>query len=308
MATNNPNGAGYGAASSGYSGGVSNASSASGKSGISKYIGIIAIALVVIIIAYYLLASLGGQSLTSKQIFDNVSSASLNQTQSLFVKDLARSENVSDLHVSYYSKAAPQQVVQSSNLTVSISSNQTIDSYKLGSYNKTVMTSITAYTNSRNGDVLEKNVSSVYYYRTNTTLICFNYTAYSSGLVTNSSLQCGSGDQGQNYVEETPFTAVNVSMLSYLVFNNTVTNKGTRTIAGRGCDDFIISNAASSNLQSNYSVFNLCIDRQYGIPLYFNETDVSGGVPVSFDFIATNVSTIVQGSEFIIPPQYLKAV
>ncbi len=307
MANKNPNSAGYGAASSGDSGSVSNPSSAPGRSGISRYIGIIAIALVVIVIAYYLLTSLGGQSLTSKQIFENVSSSGLNQTQSLFVKDLARSENVSDLQVSYYSKAATQHVVQSSNLAVNITSNQTIRSYKLGSYNKTVMTSITAYADSKNGDVLEKNVSSIYYYNTNTTLICFNYTEYSMGQVTNSSLQCGSGDQGQNYIEETPFTAVNVSMLSYLVFNNTVTNNGARTIAGRGCDDFIISNATSSNLHSNYSVFNLCIDRQYGIPLYFNETDVTGGVPASFDFIATNVSTSVPSSEFIIPPQYLKA-
>ena len=178
----------------------------------------------------------------------------------------------------------------------------------MGNYNKTVIQYHNSYANTQNGDVIAKNISSIYYYNTNTTITCFNDTTYSSGLVTNSSLQCGSGDQGLSDIEETPFTAVNVSSLSYLVFNNTVTYDGAETIAGRSCDDFIISNATASNLQFNYSVFNLCIDTQYGVPLYFNETDVIGGVPSSFVFTATAVSTNVPSSEFVIPQQYLNSI
>jgi hypothetical protein len=92
------------------------------------------------------------------------------------------------------------------------------------------------------------------------------------------------------------------------VFNNTVTYSGSKSIAGRNCDDFIISNATGANLQSNYSVFNLCIDTQYGVPLYFNETDVTNGVPGSFAFTATSVSTDVPSSEFVIPQQYINAI
>jgi hypothetical protein len=273
-----------------------------------KYITIIAVAVVAIIIAYNALFGSGGKSLSSKQIFSNVSSSKLNQTQSLFVNDLERSENVSSLQVSYYSSNSTQYITQSSNLTIAITSNQTIDSYKLGDYNKTVITGTVAYTNAKNGTVIAKNMSSVYYYNTNTTVTCFNDTTYSSASVTNSSLQCASGDQGLSYLEETPFTAANVSALSYLVFNNTVTYSGTRSIAGRECDYFIISNETASNLQSNYTVYDLCIDTQYGIPLYVNATDVVGGVPSSFGFTATAVSANVSGSEFVIPQQYLSSI
>lgn len=280
-----------------------------GKRSPWMYVAIIAVVIIVIAVAYYALSGSSGPSVTSKQILSNASNSTLNQTQALFISDLKKSESVNNLEVSYYSSNATQHIAESSSLTLSISSNQTINSYKLGDYNKTVITGIMAYTNSNNGNVIERNVSSMYYYNTNTTLTCFNDTTYSGGLLVNSSLQCGSGDQGLSYLEETPFTAVNVSSLSYLVFNNSLTYGGQKTIAGRACDDFIISNATSSNLESNYSVFNLCIDTQYGIPLYFNETDVVNGVPGSpFAFTATSVSANVSSSEFVIPQLYLNSI
>lgn len=272
------------------------------------YVVIIAMVILVIAIAYYALYGSGGHSLTSKQILSDISNSSLNKTQALFVNDLKKSENVSDLHVSYYSSNATEYVTQTNNLTIAISSNQTLDSYKLGSYNRSAITSIATYTNSKNGEVIAKNVSSLYYYNTNTTLICFNDTTYSSGLITNSSLKCANGDQGLSYIEETPFTAANVSVLGYLVFNATITYGGIKTIDGRSCDSFIISNATSANLQSNYSVFNLCLDTQYGIPLYFNQTDVVGGVPSSFVITATAFSLNASRSEFVILQQYLNAI
>lgn len=272
------------------------------------YVAILVIVVIVAFIAYSLLSNSSGNSLSSKQILNNISNSSLNQTQTLFVNDLKRSENVSSLHVEYYSSNATQYVKQSNNLTIAINSNMTIDSYKLGNYNKSVLSEIVSYTNSKNGDVIAENVSDLYYYNTNTTVICFNDTSYSSGLVSNSSLQCYSGDQGQSYIEQAPFTAVNVSSLSYLAFNNSVTYGGTKTIAGRNCDSFIISNGTAANLQSNYSVFDLCIDTQYGILLYFNQTYVVNGVPSSQSFSATSVSTNVPSSEFVIPQSYLSTI
>jgi hypothetical protein len=109
-------------------------------------------------------------------------------------------------------------------------------------------------------------------------------------------------------MEESPFTAANVSSLSYLVFNATVEFEGPKSIAGRSCDDFVISNETASNEQSDYIVFNLCIDSQYGVPLYFNETEVYQGVPYAAAATATSVSTDVTGSDFTIPQQYLNAV
>ncbi len=273
------------------------------------YIAAAVIVIIIIAVAYLVLSgNLGnGQSLSSKQIFSNVSNMSLNQTQRLFINDLELSENVSNLYVSYYSNNATQYITQSGNLTIAIGSNTTINSYKLGNENRTAVTGIIAYTNARNGDVLAKNVTGTYYYNTNTTLICFNDTSYSSVLVTNSSLQCGSGDQGLSFMEQTPYTAVNVSSLSYLIFNTSVSYVGTKSVIGRSCDDFIISNATGANLESNYSVFNICVDRQYGIPLYFNETDVSYGIPSSFAITATAVSTNVTSQDMVIPSQYISA-
>jgi len=281
------------------------------------YIAIGIIAIVLIVIAYLALTAPGNQSLSSSQILDNVSSSNLNQTQALFVNDLKNSENVGTLYIQYYSRNATRYITESSNLTVAISSNQTIDSYKLNNYNKTIYRNEIAYTNSANGEVMAENLSYLYYYSpdniTNSSMAgkqvtCINETAYSAGLVTNSSLQCGYGDQGNSYLEETPFTAVNVSSLSYLVFNNTVTYSGIRTIAGRSCDNFIITNATASNIQSNYSVFDFCVDRQYGVPLYYNQTYVTGGVPSSFSFTATLVSTNVTGADFAIPQSYLNTI
>jgi len=257
---------------------------AASRGSLLTYAVIIAVAAAVMALAYYSITGSGGQGLSSRQIFSDMSNSTLNQTQALFVNDLERSENLSSLMVSY------------------TTGNGTIDSYKMGDYNKTVISSTVEFGNLR-------NVNSTYYYDTNTTVTCFNDTAYSGAQMTNSSLQCFSGDQGLSYLEETPFTAANVSALSYhLVFNNTVTYEGTKSMAGRDCDYFVISNATGANLRSNYSVFDLCIDPQYGIPLYLNETYVSAGVPSSIAFIATAVSANVSGSEFVIPQQYLNAL
>ncbi|MGD0728903.1 MAG: hypothetical protein ABR981_02400 [Candidatus Micrarchaeaceae archaeon] len=274
------------------------------------YVAIAVVVILIIGIVYYVLAGgLGSpKSPSSNQILNNATNSSLNQTQLLFISDLKKSENVSNMYVSYYSNNGTNYVKQSSNLTIAITDNQTIDSYKLGNYNKTVFTDILTYRDFQNGEQIAKNVSDIYYYNTNQTVTCFNDTTYSSVLVTNSSLQCGTGDQSLSYLEESPFTAVNVSSLSYLILNSSISYSGSKTIAGRDCDDFIISNATGSNIQSNYSVFNICIDRQYGIPLYFNQTNVVGGIPSSFTFTAAVVSTNVSSSEFVIPQAYLNAI
>ncbi len=273
-----------------------------------KYVAMMVVIGVVIALAYYAITGWGSKGLSSKQTFSYVLNQSLNQTQALFVNDLKKSENVSNLYIAYYYSNSTEYIKQSSNITIEISSNQTINSYRLGEYNRTDIASVVAYTDKESNAMIAKNVSSVYYYGSNTTVTCFNDTDYSSSSITNSSLQCGTGDQGLSYLEQTPFTAANVSELSYLVFNNTVTYSGTRSIAGRSCDNFIISNETPSNLQENYTVYGFCIDKQYGIPLYFNATEVVGGAPSSFAFTATEVSANVSASELVVPQQYLKAI
>lgn len=287
----------------------SQSTSSTKRTNILLYLGIAVVVVIIIAIAYFALSSfVGGSSGPSgSQILTNATNSSLNQTQQRFVGDLAKSLNVSDLYVSYHLSNATSYVPYSSNITLAISNNQTIVSYKLGNENKTVINDVLEYSNQQSGQQISKNVTNVYYYNTNTTIMCFNQTTYSAGLETNSSLSCAHGDQGLSYIEQTPFTAVNVSSLAYLIYNNSLAYQGTKTIDGRSCDDFLISNATASNIQSNYSVYNICVDTQYGIPLYFNQTDVVSGSPSSFVFTATAVSTNVTSSELVIPQQYITA-
>lgn len=278
------------------------------------YIVVIVLIAIIAFVAYTIVSggigklSLGGGPTSAVNTLSNTSTAGLNTTQTLFINDLKKSLGVTNLYVGYYSSNATNYIKQSSTVTIAISSNQTVDSYKLGNENRTTITGIVAYTNENNSEQISKNVSSLYYYNTNETVLCYNDTTYTAGLVDNSTLECGTGDQGLSYIEDTPFTAANVSSLSYLVYNNSVSYGGTKTIAGRTCDSFVISNETGANLESNYSVFDLCLDTQYGVPLYMNETDVVYGTPSSFSFTATGLSTNVTASEMTIPQAYINAI
>jgi hypothetical protein len=271
----------------------------------------IAVILVIIIVfVYYGYTSLTqGKQQTGTQILNNISNSSLNQTDTLFINDIKKSEGVSTLHVTYYSSNktiyAPSPT---GNYTLAVSNNQTVSSYKMGNYNRTDINIVQGYTDTKTGIVLLQNVSGLEYYNTNATIICFNETTYSSGILTNSSLQCQKGDDGQSYVEEYPFTADNISSLSVLVLEGSIRYAGQQTIIGRSCDEFDYSNATSPNPLSNYTEMDMCLDTQYGIPLYLNTTFVSGGIPNSTAYTATSFTTNVSASELAIPQAYLSNV
>jgi len=268
------------------------------------------VVLVLVVVIYFAVTSLSSTSApTSGQVLNNITNSSgLNTNQSMFVNDLKKSESVSNLKVIYYSANATERVTWPGNTTVAINSNQTIDSYTYDGYNRTDYVSIVSYTDTKTNVVLQENVSAVEFYSTNKTISCFNDTSYASGLQTNNTLQCYNGDEGLDYLEQSPFSAANDSGLAYLVFNNTVSYRGTKSYAGRSCDDFLISNASYSNLQSNYTVYDICLDSQYGIPLYLNQTNVTNGMPTSFYFVATAVSADVNASQVAIPTAYSSIV
>lgn len=279
------------------------------------YVAVIVVIFVVIGVAVYYFSKSGGQgqSVSTSNILSNLSSSNLNTTQQLFVSDLERSQNDSSLQVSFYSSNATEHV-QSGNETIAISSNQTIDSYKAGNQNVSVQRDMLVYTNEATGQVLAKNITALYYYNiSSNTITCYNQTTYTLGAyglaVSNATLQCQPGDGGLSYLEEYPFRPTNVSSIAVLVNMGNITYKGSKTVMGRSCDDFILSNATSANLLSNYSTLDVCIDKQYGIPISFNETDVVGGVPQKpYTFVATSISSSVSASDFVIPSEYLSNV
>jgi hypothetical protein len=201
--------------------------------------------------------------------FHNLSNSTLNRTGLTLLQDLKKSLNVTSLHVTYLT-----------------GNNQTIDSYHLAGYNKTVY---------------HTNTYTIYYYETNMTLACLNQSG--------SSVKCSKGTGGYNYLVKFPYTAKNISMFGILMVEGNLTSTGTQIIAGRKCDNFEFSNLTRGNLLSNYSVINLCLDSQYGIPLYVNETGVIGGALNSaVRLTATYFSTNVSKSDFAIPASYTKAL
>ncbi|MDE1860674.1 MAG: hypothetical protein KGH72_03050 [Candidatus Micrarchaeota archaeon] len=284
-----------------------NAKAAGGMRSPLIYVAILAAVLAVMALAYYEFSGASGTGLTSNQVLNNVSGSNLNATQALFINDLRQSANITNMHVSYYFGNSINYITAPGNHTIAVTSNQTLDSYKFGSYNKSVFSSVVTYADSQNGSTIAKNISKVYYYNTNTMLTCFNYTSYLSNSVTNSSLSCSHGDNGFSYLEVTPYTIANVTPLALLVFNNSVSYSGVKDVFGRNCDYFAISNVTSANTRSNYSVIDICLDKQYGFPLFLNETLVSAGLPNSFSLTADLVSTNVSQSEFVVPQRYINA-
>ncbi len=267
---------------------------------------LILVVVIVIALAYYAISSLtGGSGLNSRQALDSLSNSSLNQTQMMLLSDFQKTENLTAIYASYFSGNGTTYVNEPGNITIAINNTQTVGSYLLGSYNRSDLSNPVIYTNVKTRQVIASNTSGIEYYRTaNTTITCFNQTTLSSG-VTNSSIDCTNGDGGISSLEQFPFSIGNVTALAAQMLAANLTYGGTKTIIGRPCDSFVASNETTSNLLSNYSVIAVCIDRQYGIPLYLNETDIVGGIPNSTEFTITRISTNVSGSDFVIPQKYL---
>ena len=269
--------------------------------------GLSAVAILLVIIpAYYLLSGSVAKQTTSNNFLNNLTNSSLNATQLNFMNDLKKGEAVVAVHVKY---ALNNMTLMSNgtNGSVIIRMTQSVDSYRLGSNNKSILLGAAAYLSPKTRKLLAQNLSEIYYYNTSvSTLTCINQTVNYSGLI-NSSLQCGKGDSGLSYLNAFPFRIANVSALGTLVTDANVTQKAPRLIDGRSCDNFYFSNETKANHLNNYSISEVCLDSQYGTPLLINESDVVSGIAYPGTVLtAVNFSTAVSISEFAIPQDYLK--
>ncbi len=269
-----------------------------------------AVAIVVIgVLAYYALSGFGNSKvIKGSQVFKGLSNSSLNATQTEFLTELKKSQGISSMHITYYSQNKGASEQQADNSTVEEDINQTVDSYVLGDSGKSVLTSIVTYSNTITKNTILENRSTVYYYNTpSNTITCLNQSTNSSGVI-NSSISCYPGNGGLTYLNGFPFSVTNVTSLALIVYQGSTSYQGMKTIDGRFCDSYFFRNGSSTNLSSNYSTLSLCIDQQYGLPLYFNETQVIRGALNSLAFTAIKVSTNVSNAEFVIPAAYLKDV
>lgn len=275
--------------------------------GFLKILAVLVVVLIAVIVIYLFFAG-SGSSVPQQQnanIYSNATNSNLTSGQMLFYKDLARVSNLSGMVVSFsLQPEATFQTMPYGNATLDVVSQQNVTSYLLGQSVRTSYLNNVEYVGSANGSVISRNFTGIYYYsNSNNTVVCQNLTTYVGGRA-NSSFGCLKGNGGLQGIVDFPFTLNNLTAVGYLGQSN-ITYEGTRSVAGRSCQSFL-SSGLGSNLFGNYSIVSVCLDGQYGIPLYYNETDYSGGTAYQGPyFLAESVSTNVSPSELAIPGAYL---
>jgi hypothetical protein len=281
------------------------ANSTKPKRSMTPYIIIGIILVLIVVLGYFAFLAPSAPSNPNQNILSNLTNKSLTSAQHLYYEDLAKAADISALSISYSTGGNVSQPITGPNNTkLIVTANQKINSETMGNNSTSTLYAAVTYHNAANNALLISNDSNIYFYDTpQNTVTCLNQTTYEAG-TSSANLTCTYGDGGLYYLDSFPFVITNVTALGYLGPAD-VTYLGTKTIIGRTCDNFMISNQ-TGGLISNYTTVSTCLDTQYGIPLYFNETDFSGGLPSQgMLLVVQNISTNVSGQAFVIPPAYI---
>lgn len=249
----------------------------------------------------------------------------LNSQQKLLFNDLARAKSTRGIRITYLEWNMSQQSLINSNITyrtiaamlpnstikLSGTDVQTLKAYTLGNDSKAIWSrnaTLTYVGGNDAGQIAGENFTTLVYYNiyndsNSTVLICTHNFIEVTG-ISNSSLSCSQGYGANTGLAIFPFTLTNVSWLGYMTKLSNFAYHGTKTIVGRSCDDFKVSNLTSSN-QLNYT-FEICVDKSYGVPLYYNSTGYENGtVNSTVQYLATNISQNISSEDFVIPPSLL---
>ncbi len=277
------------------------------------YIGVVILLIAILVLAYLVInaSTNPGANLRKQQTFNivNLSNSTVNRTKLILLSDLKKSLNLSSFSISYVSDNASRVVQGQGSFTLNIASVRTINSYHANNYSVTIYKNTTTYTDANTGELLSKNVSGIYYYsKANMQIECANHTTINTAGAENTTLDCGHGIQNNYYLLQFPYYAKNISKLGILVIEGNITYTGTKAIANRSCDNFVFSNITNANLLLNYSVVDLCLDSEYGIPLYIRGTNIIQRVPnKTIIWTMSQFATNASASDFIVPEQYLRA-
>ena len=231
--------------------------------------------------------------------------ANPNKQGPLFLSDIHKISTLNKgIEVSYITSNASTYLAKVAGNTMIVSTNQTITSFVLGKDAASFLRSSITYSNYSTKQTTYRNVTVLSYYNTtNATILCYNQTIYLYGS-TNSVLNCYKGT-GVAYFESFPFTLSNLGSIAPLANVSNVTYEGVSTIDGISCNGFAMEELSSMN-PANYSTYVVCLDAQYGIPVYLNTTVVRGRNVSSTAIEAVDFSTNVSSSDFVIPSNYLQ--
>ena len=153
------------------------------------------------------------------------------------------------------------------------------------------------------GTTVNSTDSALYYYNTpNGEITCLNQTRHAGGKA-NSTLQCYQGNGGLSELLKFPFNLSDSGSIAGLIIGNNISYIGPRHgVGNRPCDLFSIS---TNQTGTNFTTMNICLDKQYGVLLYFNSTSVLQNQIYSTNLLlALNFSTNVTAEDFAIPAAY----
>ena len=213
----------------------------------------------------------------------------------MFDSELNISGSLSDIGVEYAFGNMSTEL-NSGAQQIHVLQSETIYSYRLGGYSKSVMDTSLSYMQGQNTLDNYSNITS-YFNTPALKLRCVNQSVYRTSGASNATVSCVNGSTSEQ-AGSFPLSINAAVGLAAIANGYSGSYLGKRNISGRMCDDYLFSN-------TTYAVtttYNICLDRNYGIPVYMNETVFKDGVySHSTYMVLKRIYTSLNSSYFKIP-------
>ncbi len=265
------------------------------------YLGIAILLIAIAVISFYLASSPHPHTKPPSNSTTN-STTPPDTPRAIFLSDAKKFTQAGSLHLLYFG-GNYTQTIQSGNSILEVLNTQYISSYKMGQDLRSTFSQNITVKNKNTGATINSTNSTLYYYNTlYGELTCLNQTKHSGGK-SNTTLKCYQGNGGLSELSKFPFNLSDAGSIAELLVGNNISYTGPRYgIGGRPCDLFSLS---SNQTGTNFTTMDICLDKQYGVPLYFNSTSVLQNQIYSTNLLlALNFSTNVTAEDFAIPAAY----
>ncbi len=213
----------------------------------------------------------------------------------MFDSELNMSSSLSDIGVEYVFGNTSAEL-KSGTQRIQVLQSETIYSYRFGGYSKAVMDTSLSYAQGQNTLVSYSNITS-YFNTPMLELTCVNQSVYHTAGASNATISCINGTSSEQ-ADSFPISINAVAGLEAITKTYSGSYLGTKNISGRTCDDYLFSNTT----QAVTTTYNICLDTDYGMPLYMNETVAKNGTySYSTYMIMKRIYSNLNSSYFKIP-------
>ena len=213
----------------------------------------------------------------------------------MFDSELNISGSLSDIGVEY-AFGNTSAKMGSGTQQVDVLQSETIYSYLFDGYSKEVMDVSLSYMQGHNTLDNYSNVTS-YFVTPALKLSCINQSVYRTAGTSNTTVSCVNGSSPEQ-AGSFPLSIKAAVNLASIATTYPGSYLGTKNISGRICNDYLFSNTT----QAVTTTYNICLDSDYGIPDYMNETVFKDGVySHSTYMVLKRIYTSLNSSYFKIP-------